>query len=80
MMLENAMFFNILAPMARRETRLTKKLCNYGKGPCEERVSLLVIKYLQSFLFLTTFLITEVFLNHSGFLDHIQLTYTVGLL
>jgi hypothetical protein len=22
----------------------------------------------------------EVFLNHSGFLDHIQFTYTVGLL
>jgi hypothetical protein len=30
--------------------------------------------------FLRTFLSAEVFLNHSGFLDHIQLTYTVGLL
>jgi hypothetical protein len=30
--------------------------------------------------FLRTFLTAEVFLNHSGFLDHIQLTHTVGLL
>jgi hypothetical protein len=30
--------------------------------------------------FLGLFLTTEVFLNHSGFLDHIQLTHTVGLL
>jgi hypothetical protein len=30
--------------------------------------------------FLRTFLISVVFLNHSGFLDHIQLTHKVGLL
>jgi hypothetical protein len=30
--------------------------------------------------FLRTFLTAEVFPNHSGFLDHIQLTHTVGLL
>jgi hypothetical protein len=29
--------------------------------------------------FLKAFLTSEVFLNHSGFLDHIQLTHTVGL-
>jgi hypothetical protein len=27
-----------------------------------------------------TFLTAEVHLNHSGFLDHMQLTHTVGLL
>jgi hypothetical protein len=32
------------------------------------------------FFYLGLFLTTEVFLNHSGFLDHIQLTHTVGLL
>jgi hypothetical protein len=30
--------------------------------------------------YLGLFLTTELFLNHSGFLDHIQLTHTVGLL
>jgi hypothetical protein len=30
--------------------------------------------------FLRTFLTAEVFLNHPGFLDHIQLTHTVGFL
>jgi hypothetical protein len=35
--------------------------------------------YLSTF-FLRTSLTAEVFLNHSGFLDHIQLTHTVGLL
>jgi hypothetical protein len=32
------------------------------------------------YLLLRTFLTVEVFLNHSGFIDHRQLTYTVGLL
>jgi hypothetical protein len=30
--------------------------------------------------FRRTSLTAEVFLNHSGFIDHIQLTHTVGLL
>jgi hypothetical protein len=37
----------------------------------------LCIKY---FFFLRSFLTAEVFLNHSGFLDHIKFTHTVGLL
>jgi hypothetical protein len=32
------------------------------------------------YFFLRTVLTVRVFLSHSGFLDHIQLTYTVGLL
>jgi hypothetical protein len=32
------------------------------------------------FFFLRTFITAEVFLNHLGFLDHIRLTNTVGLL
>jgi hypothetical protein len=46
----NAMFFNILAPLERRETYFTKKLWKYEE-PCEERVYLLVLQY-----FLTGFL------------------------
>jgi hypothetical protein len=38
--MENAMFFNILKPMAREETKFTKKLCNYEEDPCVERVYL----------------------------------------
>jgi hypothetical protein len=34
----------------------------------------------KNFLFLRTSLTTEGFLSHSGFLDHIQLTHTIGFL
>jgi len=39
---------DILTPMVRRETWLTKKLCNYEEGPCEERAYLLVWYILQT--------------------------------
>jgi hypothetical protein len=42
--MENAIFFSIVAPMARQETWFTKKLSKYEEDPCEEQVYLLVIK------------------------------------
>jgi hypothetical protein len=37
-------------------------------------------KIYYLYFFLRTYLTAEVFLNHSGLVDHIQLTHTVGLL
>jgi hypothetical protein len=45
----------------------------FSLGPCSQTPSVYAF-------FLRTFLTAEVFLNHSGFLDHVQLTHTVGLL
>jgi hypothetical protein len=40
--MENDMFLNIQAPMARGETQFTKNLCNYDEDAWKERVYLLV--------------------------------------
>jgi hypothetical protein len=45
----------------------------FSLGPCSQTPSVYAF-------FLRTFLTAEVFLNHSGFLDHVQSTHTLGLL
>jgi hypothetical protein len=47
---------------------------------CRSMWGLISFKFFFIHFFLRIFLTVKVFLNHSGFLDHVQLTHTVGLL